>query len=227
MEHIKKHFNDEAEIYDANIRNLIPYYSQMVEALISSLPFNSNESIEVIDLGCGTGTISKAIKDNFINASITCLDIAENMLDVAAKKLAGYENISFVHGNLETYKFEKNYDLIISSLALHHLKSNEEKYGFYLKCYESLKPNGCFFNADVVLAASESLQKVYMGKWIEYMRKNVSEDEVQNTWLPTYYNEDCPVKLSDHIEWMKAIGFEEIDIIWKYYNYAVYGGKKI
>lgn len=226
MEHIKKHFNEEATIYDVNIRNLIPYYSRMVEALISSLPYSNNEKIEVIDLGSGTGTISKAVKEKYPNASITCLDIAENMLETAKQKLAGYKNISFVQGNFENYKFDKSYDLIISSLALHHLRTDEEKCSFYQQCYDCLKQNGYFFNADVMLAASENLQKVYMDKWVEYMRRNVSEDEIQNTWLPTYYNEDSPAKLTDHIQWMNEIGFKEIDVIWKYYNFAVYGGKK-
>lgn len=226
MEHVKKHFNDEATIYDINIQNLIPYYNQMVKALIASIPFDTKKNIEVIDLGCGTGTISKAVKSNFPDASITCLDIAENMLEIAKKKLSGHTNTNFIHENIETFEFDKNYDLIISSLALHHLRTDNDKYSFYKKCYNSLNLGGCFLNADVVLAASGNIQNVYMEKWADYMRRNVSEDDIQNIWMPTYYNEDCPVKLTDHINWMNEIGFKEIDVIWKYYNFAVYGGRK-
>ena len=38
MEKIKKHFEEEAEQYDGIIKNLIPYYHQMVEAIVNTLP---------------------------------------------------------------------------------------------------------------------------------------------------------------------------------------------
>ena len=38
---------------------------------------------DIIDLGCGTGTISKQIKINYPRATITCLDLAENMIEMS------------------------------------------------------------------------------------------------------------------------------------------------
>jgi tRNA (cmo5U34)-methyltransferase len=226
MENVIKHFNEEAQIYDINIQNLIPYYNKMLEAILVSLPFKKGEKIEVIDFGCGTGTIAKAMKIKYPEAFISCLDIAENMLKVAEDKLRQLNNITYIHSDVDCFEFDKSYDLMVSSLALHHLRTDESKYKFYKKCYDNLKPGGLFFNADVVLASSDALQKVYMKRWIDFMRKNVSEEEIENVWLPTYYNEDCPVKLTDHLKWMYEIGFKEVDVIWKYYNFAVYTGKK-
>ena len=48
---VKNHFEAEAKQYDRIIQNLIPYYNQMVEALVNALPFPSATSIEAIDLG--------------------------------------------------------------------------------------------------------------------------------------------------------------------------------
>ena len=58
------------------------------------------------------------------------------------------------------------------------------------------------------------------------MRRKISEDEIQNKWILKYYQEDYPDKLSDQIKWLEEIGFKETDVIWKYYNFAVYGGRK-
>jgi tRNA (cmo5U34)-methyltransferase len=30
----------------------------------------------------------------------------------------------------------------------------------------------------------------------------------------------------DQLAWLKDLGFSEIDVIWKYYNFAVNGGRK-
>jgi len=53
------HFEQEAKKYDEIILTLIPNYRQMVEVLVSILPFEQDQIFSVIDLGCGTGTISR------------------------------------------------------------------------------------------------------------------------------------------------------------------------
>ena len=42
-----------------------------------------------------------------------------------------------------------------------------------------------------------------------------------------YYEEDKPSKLVDQLTWLSEIGFVDVDVIWKYYKLAVYGGVKI
>ena len=87
IETVKNHFEKEAEEFDKIILNLIPHYAEMVEALVLSIPFEKDKQINVIDLGCGTGTISCKIKTAFPNSHISCLDIAENMIKMAQMKL--------------------------------------------------------------------------------------------------------------------------------------------
>jgi DNA mismatch repair protein MutS len=37
---------------------------------------------------------------------------------------------------------------------------------------------------------------------------------------------DMPTTLYNHIKMLDNVGFHEIDVLWKYYNNAVYGGTK-
>jgi len=82
MKNIKTHFEQEAAEFDGIIQKLIPYYNQMLDALVSVIPFPESRAIHVIDLGCGTGTIALRVKTRFRRAKITCVDIAENMLEM-------------------------------------------------------------------------------------------------------------------------------------------------
>lgn len=223
---IKNHFESEAKEFDEVIKNLIPYYNQMVEALVLSIPFDKNMEINVIDLGCGTGTISKAVKTSFPNAKITCVDLAENMILMAKDKLRDFQGIKYLQGDFNNFIFPEKYNVVISSLALHHLISDEDKKDFYKKIYENLTDNGFFCNADVVLGSNDFNTELYMEKWKEYMIKNVGKDETENKWVPKYYEEDKPIDLMKHFSFMEEIGFKEFDIYWKYYNFSVYGGKK-
>lgn len=226
MEKVKQHFEEEAQEFDAIIRRLIPYYEQMLDALVAALPFNRRQAIRVIDLGCGTGTIARKIKDVYPQAQITCVDIAEKMLQIAQVKFGDGKEVRYQLANFEEYEFDSVYDVAISSLALHHLVSDDDKYKFYKKIYTCLSPGGIFYNGDNILGSSSHLQAIYMEKWREYMRKQVSEEEIEQKWIPKYYDEDHPADLMSQLTWLKEIGFTQVDVIWKYYNFAVYGGCK-
>jgi tRNA (cmo5U34)-methyltransferase len=225
-EMIRQHFENEAKEFDKIILKLIPFYNEMTDALVLALPFHMETPIRVMDLGCGTGTITKLIKDSFPNAKIDCLDVSEKMLQMAEVKLKNCSEISFTVGDFNNFEFTDTYDVIVSSLALHHLVTEEEKRMFYSKIYSSLSNGGVFYNADVVLGSNEHLQRVYIEKWKEFMSKSVTLDEIENKWLKKYKEEDSPSELINQIKWLEEIGFKHVDIIWKYYNYGVYGGQK-
>jgi tRNA (cmo5U34)-methyltransferase len=225
MDKVKKHIEGEAKDFDRIIKELIPYYAEMIDGMVAAIPHQRTDLINVIDLGCGTGTISRQIKQTFPQARITCLGIAENMIEMSKLKLNNYSDVQYRIGDFKDYEFDDTYDIVVSSLALHHLVTDDDKISFYRKIYESLCPGGVFFNADVVLGSNEHFQSLYMGKWISFMKRHVFDEEIETKWLPKYREEDRPSKLMDQLIWLKDIGFSEIDIIWKYYNYAVYGGR--
>ena len=224
MEKVKHHFESEAEEYDKIILELIPYYTGMVDALVSSIPFDSEQKLRVIDLGCGTGKISKEISKKFPNAEFTCVDIAQNMLNIAESGLK--EKAEYLNADFNNLIFNGKYDLAVSSLALHHLSDEKDVFDFYGKIYDSLNDDGLFINADVVLGSTKTLQEMFIKKWVAYMNRSVTMDEINNKWLSAYYQEDRPIPLMKHLEFLNKRNFKNIDIIWKYFNYAVYIGEK-
>ncbi len=226
METVKNHFDEEARIFDETILKLIPHYNEMIEALVNALPFDENEKLNIIDLGCGTGTIALKIKHKFKNAAILCVDISDNMINAAKSKLKDYDGMSFTVSDFYHFNFTEKYDAAVSSLALHHLVTGKDKIKFYRKIFRALNRGASFYNADLVLASEEKMQEFYISKWIKFMNKFYSMDEINNKWLEKNRVEDNPSKLYDQLVWLEKTGFKKIDVIWKYYNFAVYGGKK-
>lgn len=221
---IKEHFDHEAQEFDAIIQKIIPYYDQMIEALISSIPFEKEAVFSVIDLGCGTGNVAKKIQENYPNAQITCMDMSEKMLEITNEKLS--QKAIGLCDSFDTFVFEKNYDAIVSSLALHHLANEQAHREFYSQIYQALNPAGVFINADMTKAVSPNLQEVFMEKWIEFMSRSVSMEEIKEKWLTSHFEEDRPVTMTSELKTMEIIGFKEIEVSYKYYNYAVYMGTK-
>lgn len=226
MDKVKEHFEDEAEEFDTTILNLIPRYNEMIDVMVSAIPFETSETFRVLDLGCGTGNISNVIKIKYPNAIVTCIDIADKMIEMAKIKLKEHHDIEYYTGDFTEFDFKENYDVIVSSLAIHHLKTDENKKDFYGRIHDALKHGGVFLNSDVVLGSSEFLIDLYQRKWIEFMLQNVPKKVVEEKWLHKQKEEDFPTTLINHMQWLDSIGFINIDVVWKYYGLAVYCGKR-
>ncbi|MEN6329223.1 MAG: class I SAM-dependent methyltransferase [Methanobacteriaceae archaeon] len=225
MKGVKDHFQKEAEIFDGLIRTLIPHYQEMIEALAEVLPFHPKEHVSVLDLGSGTGNVSLTIKKRFPQAHITCLDLAENMIQNTRYKLAEYTEVDYVVGDLRDLEAVAEYDAVVSSLAIHHL-SRKEQQSLYPKIHTALKEGGVFYNADNLKASSEHLNQFYLKKWKEFLFQHHHPDEVEEVWLARHYREDHPQSLEDHLNWLKESGFRDVDVVWKHYYFGVYGGRK-
>lgn len=225
MEQIKDTFENVAKDFDDVILRLVPYYKEMIEDLLLVIPFERDKKINVIDLGCGTGTLSLKIKEFFPNAQLTCMDMTKNMLELAKIKLSEHKNIEYILENFYTFNFNKKYDLVISSFALHHLVTPEDKISFYQKIYNSLNENGCFYNLDILIGPNDEIQNYYMKKWAEFLSQNLTEEEVDKNF-ERYYEEDSPESTMNHLKWLEQVGFRDVDVIRKYYNFCLYGGMK-
>jgi tRNA (cmo5U34)-methyltransferase len=226
MNRIKHHFETEAQAFDDIILKLIPHYPVMLRALADAIPFERSMPVRAIDLGSGTGTLAALILEAFPHARVTCVDLAENMISAAKTKLARYPSVEYIVADFYGFDFRDKYDVIASSLALHHLLTDKDKQDFYRRIYESLNPGGVFYNADVVLASNQHLQSLYLSEWRKFMNRKVSKKEIEGKWIPKYQEEDRPAKLVNQLAWLSGTGFVDVDVIWKYFNFAVYGGAR-
>jgi 2-polyprenyl-3-methyl-5-hydroxy-6-metoxy-1,4-benzoquinol methylase len=89
--------------------------------LIKYIPKNCNY---ILDIGCGTGELTKKL--SLFGKEIIGIDISENMVNEAEKRNYD-EKIRYIKISVEDYleETDKQFDIIISIAALHHM--NEEK----------------------------------------------------------------------------------------------------
>jgi len=94
----------------------------------------------VLDLGCGFGWHCRYAVENGARSAIG-IDISQKMLSEAKSKTK-YGNIEYICMPLEDIDFpEESFDVVISSLALHYVKSFED---VLVRVYKCLSKGGDF-----------------------------------------------------------------------------------
>ncbi|MGL9732872.1 MAG: methyltransferase domain-containing protein [Wolbachia sp.] len=94
--------------------------AKLVNLLKSCFPEFHPRSI--LDLGTGTGYIPEILFNCFPQSKFTLNDMSPNMLAKTKEKLAMYEEVAFILGDMETLDFGFH-DLIISNLALQWVRN--------------------------------------------------------------------------------------------------------
>ncbi|MFE6973687.1 class I SAM-dependent methyltransferase [Streptomyces sp. NPDC057682] len=117
----------------------------MVEAFTGPAP-------RVLDLACGTGSITDRLLRRFPEATSTGVDLDPALLAIARGSFAGDERVTFVTADLKdpdwTAKLPyDSYDAVLTATALHWLHS-EPLAALYGQIGGLVRDGGVFMNAD-------------------------------------------------------------------------------
>ncbi len=142
------------------------------------------EQARVLDVGCGTGTLTIAAATTLKRDSIIFgIDPVPEMLAIARvnalkERLRGGDGIrvSFKLGRIEALPFKDNmFDLVLASMMTHHL-DRRLKFSGFREIFRVLKPGGSFINIDFGTSLSgESVQFGSMVKLGAFLYFNVLE----------------------------------------------------
>ncbi len=223
--------------FDSGIRALIPHYDEMLNVIVQAVPADTRQ---ILELGCGTGELTVKILQRCPAAHVYAVDYSSRMLQFAQHKMErlGFaERVSWIEADFGNWaehglmkEIEVPLDACISSLAIHHL-SDELKLKLFQQLHHSLRQGGCFWNADPVLSAPESLRAVYEEARTDWLQKQtITPEEIRakmNRGISHgHSSHDHLATLSMHLDFLSKALFSPVDVLWKYYGFAVFGGYK-
>lgn len=107
------------------------------EAFIDGMTLEADSV--VLEIGVGTGRLAKRVA---IGCKVLCgIDISPVTLKKAGENLCGFDNIELVCGDFLDFRFDKQFDIVYSSLTFMHIK---EKKRAFDKVFSLLKNGGRF-----------------------------------------------------------------------------------
>jgi tRNA (cmo5U34)-methyltransferase len=179
----------------------------------------------ILDLGAGTGLLTSYIHRKYPDGDYVLCDLSEEMLNIARTRFENHPDFHYVIADYLKHDFEGKFDIVVSSLSIHHLENNDKRI-LYKKIYQHLNSGGVFINADQVRGPSLANEEEYYRNWLNKIDMG-SLSESEKTFIFDRMELDNPATLADNFKWFEEIGFVDVDVYYKYYNFVVIYGKRI
>ncbi|MHA1775982.1 MAG: class I SAM-dependent methyltransferase [Promethearchaeia archaeon] len=234
-----------ARDYLKGSRAAIPFAREQLQIILQIVRNIHSEVKSILDVGCGDGILGRTLWKQYPSASVTFSDLSTTMLDSVKQEISEF---SFQESNSRVH-FHKHdmqesdwvdellqyapYDVIVSGLAIHHLTHRRKK-EIYGDIYDLLAPNGIFLNLERVESASplsvELNNEMYIDSIYSFHRQQdpqISREEVAKKYYFKPLKQSnilAPVDLQ--VQWLKELGFVDVDLFFKIYEIAIFGGRK-
>jgi tRNA (cmo5U34)-methyltransferase len=227
---IKARFEAEpAAVYGTNMASWIPDFAYAHHLLLESIALHLPAHASALELGAGSGRVSKLLLETFPDLHLTLVDISANMLGEAEKQLAPYadrcqatvHDIFDAHLDFPAHSF----DCVVSVFAICHAQGMDVYEQLYRRIYGWLKPQGYFVCYDHVLGDSFELTALNALGWHRLLAASQTVEQAREGIVSTY-QEDSPLSVRHHMHLLSAAGFQAVDVLYKRDIFAIYAGVK-
>lgn len=229
-----------AKNYLKGVRGGIPQAARQIEVMIRLVDACGRPVEKFLDLGCGGGVLGAAMLERYGAAQATLLDFSEPMLEEAKRQLSRCgEQVRFARADfsdpswLAAIADRAPFDAIVSAYAIHH-QPDERKRILYKEIFGLLEPGGIFVNLEHVSSASAWGEEIWDSAMVaslaEYngrTKTGKSADEVAEEYR-NREDKDANIlaPVGDQCGWLEQIGFECVDCYFKYFELAVFAGRR-
>ncbi len=200
--------------------------------LADLMQFDDDETFTFADLGAGTGAAARAVLDRYPGASAILADYSPQMMAEGKKALAPYEGrYRYVEFDLAHSEWPADMPArlaaVISSLSVHHLP-DERKQQLFAEISSRLAPGGWYLNYDAVAAGDPAVEAVWQrasdrrDPASAYQRAHRTAEEQRHFENHVRYI----IPLDRQTGFLRAAGFESVEVFWKELDYAIYGGRR-
>jgi tRNA (cmo5U34)-methyltransferase len=187
----------------------VPNRSAGEAALLDEIPADVQR---VLDVGSGDGRLLDLVLRSRPQACGVALDFSSVMLDRLKSRFEGVPRVAVVNHNLEDSLPPLGmFDAVVSSFAIHHLV-HQRKRELYGEIWTTLKAGGVFCNLEHVASASAYGHQ----RFLQAMGTGPEDEDPSNKLLDVH----------TQLEWLREIGFVDVDCYWKWRELALLVGRK-
>jgi tRNA (cmo5U34)-methyltransferase len=217
---VARHFSEAWKQYDLQIRQTVPRYDDALELLVAVSGRTCPAPRTILELGVGTGNLAALLLAAFPDAHLTGIDLVPDFLGVAHDRLSRFgDRVRLVEADVAAFDFGTGVDVAVTSFVLHHT-GDTVKRAVYERVHACLNGDGFFANIDFVDATTACCSGIFDDLRVGYMRQAGLTNERIETEYVEHRKLERPTPIAVQLEWLRDIGFTDVECFWKYLNLA-------
>ena len=206
--------------YDRTIRQLVPRYDDMAQAIIGLIASVSPDSL--LDIGPGPGSSTRSILQEISGVRVTAVEASFKMAEEAATALASFgARAQVLCQDVMDFSPENGFDAVVTSLVLHNIP-HEGKTELLRRIRSWLHPDGIFLWADMIRYADLRVQSHFVDCRTRYALDAGCTPDLVEWNFRKEEEEDHPLTLSETVDRLVEAGFPSIEVVWAHDAFAVF-----
>ena len=197
------------------------------------LPFAADELFTFADLGAGTGAAARTILDHYSAARAVLADFSPQMMAQGEVELAPYAGrYSYVEFDLTAEGtwpagIPAQLNAVISSLSVHHL-NDARKQSLFAEIRAHLAPGGWYLNYDPVTPPDPVVEEAWLraGGRRDPAAAGKRAHRTPEEQFRYENHVRYMIPLEPQVGFLRAAGFEGVDVFWKELDFVIYGGRR-
>ncbi|MBT4503575.1 MAG: class I SAM-dependent methyltransferase [Gemmatimonadetes bacterium] len=224
--------------YLGGVRAAIPLAAEQIETMVRVVVELTGGIHRYADLGCGDGILSAALLDRFPQSSGVLVDHSPPMLERARERFGSVPNeLRFIEADLSRATWcgglEGSFDAVVSGFSIHHL-THHRKQKLYREIFGLLAPGGIFINVEHVSSPTPEIEHIFNESMVDAIFAQQQRDDSRKTRAEVAREfvyrpdkaENILAPVEDQCRWLRRIGYEQVDCFLRYFELAVFGGRK-
>ena len=230
VEEIRQRFDAETDCYtNLETGQVATVDSPLALSLVAEAAAATTPHAEdLLDVGCGGGNYSLKLLEWMPSLTVTLIDLSQVMLDRAVQRVTPKTSGSVRAIQCDIREIELGhgqFDIILASAVLHHLRTDDEWRTVFQKLHDALRPLGSIWIFDIVESPIPEVQGIHWRRYGEYL-KAIGGDSYCDETFERIIQEDTPRSVPFQLDLLRAVGFSEVELLHKNSCYAAFGAVK-
>jgi len=213
------------EGFDNHINASIRHYGDLWNDVLSMSQYFVEDDTNVVDIGCSTGKLLKAMikqntfapRANYIGVEIEedfYAGFEEDMRDEVLNKRLTYKTC-----DVRSFSFNFNCSLVTSIFTLQFMPQRD-RHDVIARIYDGLHEGGAFIFAEKTVASSARIHEIRTFTYYDFKRESFSTEDIMDKER-TLRHMMKPNTRQELLDMVDDAGFRQVDSFWQ--NHAFTG----
>lgn len=209
-------------VFDQHVRDHVPMYEEFHKMIIDLSGWFLENNTSVYDIGTSTGEVIRNLKNCYPHKQLNYfgIDISNEMVKEAQNRFSHESDVLIKNEDVTNPQFEiNNASVVLSVLTLMFIKKNDRQ-NLVNKIYNGLNDGGAFIFVEKVVGNNADFDRMFMDLYHDFKINNGLDEKQVFEKAKSIRGVLRPKTLLENLDMIKKAGFENVDVFFKWNNFA-------